>query len=223
MAALKISEADFRESISPLIGLPISRPWLGYGSALFLELGDLSPPNHGGQVSEKGDYAIFINWDWRVESTSQVLFGSSNDRKEINAGLAGLKDSKIISLEINGPIAEISLNLSNGSTLKSMVMHSGNPQWNIRVGDKTWIWWTKGVFYSGAGEDDSEATAKRWNLPGPHKGGDNCGSCGFYNGIEGNGPVLDHGVCTARLSEYDGRVVNRHFLCPAFLSYRRNQ
>lgn len=32
---------DFFEFVSPMIGLPLSHVWRGYGSALFIELGEL--------------------------------------------------------------------------------------------------------------------------------------------------------------------------------------
>ena len=45
---------------------------------------------------ERGEFSININWDWRIERETKILFGSSNDRKEIQNGLDEIKNVKVI-------------------------------------------------------------------------------------------------------------------------------
>jgi hypothetical protein len=70
----RITRADFDELVAPLLGLPISGPWRGYGSTLFFELGRLRDEpllaTHGrlaGGSSRKGEATVMIHWSWRVE------------------------------------------------------------------------------------------------------------------------------------------------------------
>jgi len=106
-------------------------------------------------------------------------------------------------------------------------MHSGHPQWHIRVNDKSYVWWKDGAFFFGTGKeefesgdfkslDNADAATKRWNLPEVKKEKNNCNYCFYYNGIMGSGPILDHGVCTSESSGFDGRVVKARFLCQSF-------
>ena len=71
--------------------MPVSLAWKGYGSAVFLELGQLLPPEGERARHERGEACLAIEWDWRVEKTSSVLFGSSDSGPEIEAGILGLQ------------------------------------------------------------------------------------------------------------------------------------
>lgn len=225
MANKQITLNEFIERLNFLIGLSVSRAWLGYGSPIFLELGNLtaeSPRNY-----ERGEFLININWDWRIECETKILFGSSNDRKEIQNGLDDIKNAKVKSVDVSGAIPEISVTFENGYVLRSMSMHSGNPQWNIGFNDSDFMFWENGYFFFGAGEEEllsadiermnrAEATVKRWNLPSIDKSENNCRRCEHYYGIEGNYELLDYGVCTSDLSEFDGRVIKSGFGCMFF-------
>lgn len=180
-------------------------------------------------TSEKGEFGVKVDWDWRVEDRTKILFGSSNHRKETQNGLMCLKGAHITSIEALGIIPEIKITLSNACILKSMSMHDGNPKWGIRINDRNYLWWDNGYFFFGSGEeniidaelkslDRSIETVKRWNLPVLDEKENNCGCCEYYNGIEGDGPLLDHGVCTYDSSERDGCVVNFRFGCKFFAS-----
>ena len=230
MTNKKITLDEFNKQLNSLIGLTVSRPWLGYGSPVLLELGNLTsePPRN----FERGEFSINIDWDWRIECETKILFGSSNDRKEIQNGLDDIKNVKVKSVDIFGTIPEISITFENGYVLRSMTMHSGNPQWDIRVNDSDYMFWKNGFFFLGAGGEElldadieimnrAEATVKRWNLPTIDKSENNCRRCEYYNGIEGNYEVLDYGVCTSDLSKFDGRVINSGFSCKFFTSIKQ--
>lgn len=74
------SSTEFSDLIQPLLGLPVSRPWLGHGSAIFLELGALRESPGLAASRLDCEACISVCWDWRVEDQRRVLFGSSNSR-----------------------------------------------------------------------------------------------------------------------------------------------
>ena len=232
MVNRKITSEELNEYFKPLIGLPVSRPWLGHGSPIFLDLGKVSTETHGNINFEKGDFGVQIDWDWRVEDKTEILFGSSDFRKYIENRLGSLRGVNVISMTVSGVIPEITITFSNGYILKSMSMCGGNPQWSVCVNDDNYVWWENGSYFFGDGAEEvlntelksinrSIATAERWNLPVLDKKENNCGDCEYYNWIQGNGPVLDHGVCTSETSDFDGRVVNFRFGCKSFASTKQ--
>ena len=64
---------EFHAMVQPLVGLTVALPWKGYGSTIFLELGQLSPLESKRQHHNKGEACISVEWDWRVENGTTVL------------------------------------------------------------------------------------------------------------------------------------------------------
>ena len=223
----EISIAQFDNFVRPLLGLSVSLPWKGYGSAIFLELGRLAPleqrRNH-----QRGEAAISFEWDWRVEDSTSVLFGSSNSRPKIEKGISALQGTKIENIAVFGPVPELVINFSNGQCLRSMVMVSGDPQWNIRLLNGNWLSCEHGRLYAGDGGgsgttaeeaamfDRAEAISRRWGTPISEPKRGNCADCKWFVRIDGDGSLLDFGVCANGASPFDGRVVNCGSGCAAF-------
>ena len=71
----------FSEFTTPLLGLPVTHIWRGAGSAIFLEFGELHPTTwrDGSTGNPKGEWAIMIEWSWRVEGRKSILCGSWSD------------------------------------------------------------------------------------------------------------------------------------------------
>lgn len=42
----RVTVTEANHLLQPLAGLPVSLPWKGYGSAIFLELGEMAPLQH---------------------------------------------------------------------------------------------------------------------------------------------------------------------------------
>ena len=78
---------EFTVLAQRLEGLTVALPWKGYGSAIFLELGELTPIESKRRHHAVGEACISVEWDWRVENDVSVLYGSSNSRPEIERGI----------------------------------------------------------------------------------------------------------------------------------------
>ena len=151
-------DVEFQILAQPLIGLNVSLPWKGYGTAIFLELGALAPEKSRGHCYNKGEACIGVEWDWRVEAAGKVLYGSSNSRPKMMAGIKGQQGSTIQSLAVGGEVPELVIQFSNGHYLRSMVMAAGNPEWTIRLADGRWVYAMNGRIVNDHGEaDPSEA------------------------------------------------------------------
>lgn len=129
-----ISQEQFRELTRPLIGLPISLVWRGYGSAIFLELGELSErtrfsKNGQEKTSLLGRFGVMIEWSWRVERLKSIYFGSWSSDKIIDNRLNKLKGKTIIAVEIEGRLPELVLELSDSFWVHSFATDEGQPEW----------------------------------------------------------------------------------------------
>jgi hypothetical protein len=227
---------DFHQLIQPLIGMVVSLPWKGYGTAIFFELGQLAPIEAKRQRHKKGEASISVQWDWRVESGFEVLFGSSNSRPEMEEGILALQYTTIKSLSVAGHVPELEIQFSNGDCLRSMVMVNGDAQWSIKLPNGNWIIPNRGLLSVGQDTDttiftekeeaifkaeqtmfaQAECIAKRWGVPSVEPKLGKCSDCIWFMRIDGHGALLDYGVCTADNGSLDGRVVRRDSGCPAF-------
>lgn len=225
---LTLDEANLL--IRPLVHMPISLPWKGHGSAIFLELGNLAPLERPRQRHQNGDATIYIGWDWRVEDGSRVLYGSSNSKPEIEDGIDALVGITISSLTIRGSVPELAIEFSNGASLMSAAMCTDTSEWSIRLPGAIWISCVDGTVYCGDGAaigltpeeeaifEHAHITAKRWDVPVASGQNGRCDSCTSMIRLDGNADFLDYGVCTSAESPFDGRVVNMASGCASFVS-----
>jgi hypothetical protein len=227
----ELTAEQANEKIRALIGLPVSLPWKGYGSAIFLELGELTRRRSGQRrAHDEGKVCIYIGWDWRCEAGNTVLFGSSNSRPAIERGIQALAASKVVSIAINGKVPELSIEFSNGYRLISAAMLPDGSEWSVRLGESLYLSAEKGILLLGQGAGDgltheeeaefqhAEETAKRWGYPIVEPKLGPCQDCIWMRSIDGDGNFLDYGVCTSKDSPMDGRVVNIQSGCAAFCS-----
>ena len=218
--------SEIQSLLQSLVGLTVSLPWKGYGSALFLELGQLTPVVYRRYQHEKGEACIEVEWDWRVEEGARVLYGSSNSRPEIASGIGSLQGTRIESIDVVGDVPELVIRFSNGQCLRSMVMLTGEPMWSIRLPDGRWVRVEGGrVRFEAeipepAREEGlfavEEKTAARWGVPQAEPKPGRCADCVWYVRLDGDADLLDYGVCASSASPLDGRVVNLDSGCPAF-------
>jgi hypothetical protein len=151
MSRTPLTLDDANLLLRPLVNMPISLPWKGHGSAIFLELGKLAPLERPRQRHQNGDATIYIGWDWRVESGARVLFGSSNSKPEIEDGIDALVGITISSITIRGSVPQILIEFSNGARLMSAAMCTDTSEWSIRLPGAVWVFCVDGIVYTGDG------------------------------------------------------------------------
>ena len=221
---LSVEQAN--DLLQSLVGLPISKPWKGYGSAVFFELGPLT--DEPGHKKSQGQSCINLNWDWRVEGPTQILFGSSNTGPKISDGLSDLLECKIVELTLSGNLPELHARTSSDLRIISASMTAGDPQWNIRLNSESWMECQNGKIHVGSGMprgmslEEQEASkhsgivAKRWQSHTTKSKRGRCINCVYYTRLDGNFDLLDYGACTSAESPFDRTVVNRASGCNAF-------
>ena len=135
MDTLLQTTVDFADFTGPLIGLPVSHVWKGYGSAIFLEFGALSEGRErrdGSLGNPKGEWTLMIEWSWRIEGKRLIWCGSWSDKDRWPRALERLKGATVASVQLFGRLPEIELTLSNRLHLLSMMTSEGNPEWSLR-------------------------------------------------------------------------------------------
>jgi hypothetical protein len=233
---LSLTKGAFDRIVKPLLGLEISRPWQGYGSALGIELGRLLTTFEK-TGSLQGEASVMLEWTWRFESEREVVFGAFDSNPVIETGLAGLAGSRVVDVRLEGRVPELVLELSSGLWLRTFAPLGGNPRWTIFLPDGSWLLVDKGVVQrqsdesSPAGphleEDEVEtlrseiaaAAAQRWGRKEIPEARGRCKNCIFYIRLNGAGHYLNYGACGSPGSIFDGRIVSRRSGCAAFAPF----
>ncbi|MBX9911579.1 MAG: hypothetical protein K2Z25_23095 [Beijerinckiaceae bacterium] len=104
-------------------GMPVSHVWCGYGSALFIELGRLTPTTrrNGGPGNPDGEIGLMIEWSWRIEEERSVLCGSFSDEELWAPSFDRLLGLQVIDLATFGRLPELMLSLSDGLHVSSFM------------------------------------------------------------------------------------------------------
>ncbi len=131
-----MSEAQralLEEFAAPLIGLPVAHAWRGYGSAIFLEFGALTPTTrmNGSPGIPQGEMSLMIEWSWRIEGRRSILCGSWSDEARWPRALACLTKGKVVAVTTFGRLPEIELGLSTGMHIVSLMTANGGPLWTL--------------------------------------------------------------------------------------------
>lgn len=178
-------------------------------------------------LSSQKPIEIWIEWDWRVETTKDILFGSSCSMPEIRDGVASLVGQIVQSIALTECLPELILKFSNGSVLRTMSMTSGNPMWVIESPEAGVLRVENGIIvtcdekHAPLFEEENlemelaAATAQRWGTPINVKN-EKCVDCKSYVALDGSGHFLDYGACTNVTSVSDGKVVHIHHACKHF-------
>lgn len=139
------AEAQFQRLRSTLVGLPVTHVWRGYGSALFLEFGELRARRtrrDGSQGNPQGNMSLMIEWSWRIEGPRSILCGSWSNERRWPAAFARLLDARVLEISMFGRLPEIDLGLSNKLHVVSLMTAEGQPQWALfdrHDGENCWI------------------------------------------------------------------------------------
>jgi hypothetical protein len=142
--SIEISPKQFRKITLPVLGLRVSRPWLGYGNALFLELGKLhfEPLTRLPSIkrlrrrtkSLKGQAGVMIDSDWRVERHRRFAFGRDSRDSHIEEGIRTLRGRRVQQVTLSPCGPELCLELEAGFHLHSFSTHAA-PCWAVFLRD----------------------------------------------------------------------------------------
>ncbi|WP_108811887.1 hypothetical protein [Sphingorhabdus sp. Alg231-15] len=147
--------ATFAEN---LIETKVAHVWRGHGSALFLELGNLTPRTRrdGTPGDPKGEVTICIEWSWRIENDTAIICGSWSDEELWESSFDQLRQQRVKKLELFGRLPEIELTLDGGNRLLSFSTTDGQPQWYVtdhRTLPHRWFSTRDGVLHLGDGTE----------------------------------------------------------------------
>ena len=131
--------------------MTVAHVWRGYGTAIFLEFGSLTPwtRRDGSPGQPNGTFGAMIEWHWRIETEAAIICGSSSDDADLEAGLSALRGTIVTTVETFGKLPELAIGLSNGCRVLSFMTTAGDPQWTLfdrRSSATKWIHVREGRF-----------------------------------------------------------------------------
>lgn len=208
----------------------ISQAWHSYGSAFFLELGELHNEEIFKRISQKGEATICVYWDWRIHNGSEILCGSCNSGKKIEDTIQFFVGQTISSIDIYGKVPELQIIFSNNLTLETMCMKAGDPEWNIRLQDNTWLAWETEATIKKDNEEHEyyldgqnaliktiEKATKKWETPSGKMKNKICNACSFFVRLDGSYDLLEYGTCLKVKSNLFGKIISDENSCSLFV------
>lgn len=143
-----------------MIGLPLSSIWRGYGTAIFLEFGELFPVQRkdGTVGNPKGEFTAMIEWSWRIENQTAILGGSWSDAEGWETLFKSVIGHTVCDIKLFGRLPELSVALSGEKYLVSFMTADGQPAWTLlkrhdNLADIPSLSVAKGSLIAGASDD----------------------------------------------------------------------
>lgn len=98
------SEA-FDTFAATLTGLPVSHVWRGYGSAIFIGIGNLSPQTRrdGSRGHPEGEVSLGVEWSWRIEDQTAIRCGSWSEAELWEPALDTLRNDRMANVSCSAP------------------------------------------------------------------------------------------------------------------------
>lgn len=122
-------------------GLTIAHVWRGHGSALFIELGALTPTTRrdGSPGEPEGEISLMVEWSWRIEDGRSIACGSWSDEDLWPPTFARLAGRTVEDLSTFGRPPEVVLSLRGDLRVASFMTAEGDPAWTLfdRRGSRT--------------------------------------------------------------------------------------
>lgn len=121
---------DFRAAAC---GLAVAHVWRGHGSALFVELGALTPTTRrdGSPGEPQGKIGLMIEWSWRIEDGRSIICGSWGDEDLWPPTFARLLGRTVQNLSVFGRLPEVVLSLAGDLHVTSFMTAEGDPAWTL--------------------------------------------------------------------------------------------
>ena len=125
--------ARFAAVADDLVGMTVSHVWRGLGSALFIEFGELTPRlrGDGSTGNPEGELSLGVEWDWRIEDATSIVFGSGTTDEDWPAHFRRLNGLHVWNLQLTDRLPEIDLAFSNGFRLRTFCTGDSQPQWFV--------------------------------------------------------------------------------------------
>jgi hypothetical protein len=137
MSQVWISKEELEALTKGIIGLSVSHAWCGFGSAIFLEIGELH--RKSGENNPKGEATVMLEWSWRVERLRSIWFGSFSGDRKIKNGLAKLKGLKVLGVTVEGRLPELVIRLSGNTWVHSFNTVESQPEWCLFLPSGGWV------------------------------------------------------------------------------------
>jgi hypothetical protein len=116
-------------------GLGVAHVWRGYGSALFVEFGALTPTTRmrkdGRPAAPSGEIGLMIEADWRIEQACTIVCGSGSDEELWGPAFASLIGKHVVNVATFGRLPEIFVSISDGFHVVSFSTLAGDPEWTL--------------------------------------------------------------------------------------------
>lgn len=129
---MKVEEA-FSAFCSELAGIPISHIWQGHGSAVFLEIGTLTPTvrRDGTSGNPTGEIGVMVECSWRIEANHSIICGSWSNEHLWQPTFERLKGETITKFELFGAIPELLIETRDGVRFMSFSTAEEQPDWTV--------------------------------------------------------------------------------------------
>lgn len=123
----------FEALAASLIDERIAYLWRGYGSAIFIEFGELTQTKNrdGSRGHPEGQVSLGVEWSWRMEDDATIICGSWSEDDLWEPSLARLRDRRVKSIKLFGRLPEIELSTDRGDRFLSFSTTDGQPQWHL--------------------------------------------------------------------------------------------
>ncbi|MBJ2154019.1 hypothetical protein [Paracoccus sp. IB05] len=129
MTATKV----FTTLASSMAGLSINHVWRGHGSAVFLEIGALTPTlrRDGSAGNPEGQIGLTLESSWRIEDNYSIICGSWSDDSLWQPSFDRLKIGRIVNCDLFGALPEVAITTDGGVRFVSFSTTDGQPQWSL--------------------------------------------------------------------------------------------
>jgi len=113
--------------------MKVSHVWRGHGSALFLELGDLTQMRRrdGTPGNPQGQIELMIQWSWRIEEEQSIVCGSFSNEELWPPAFDRLLGREVLNVSTFGRLPEVALSLAGELHVVSFMTAEGDPAWTL--------------------------------------------------------------------------------------------
>lgn len=154
-----VSRDELTDLARPLVGLKVSLARQVHGGMLVMDLGRLTP-TPGPRRYLRGEVSLLFEWDWRFETDSRIVFGSSSSDPFIHAQLTSLGDQAVAGVRLERGIPDLVVELGGGLRVRSAGCVEGGPHWSVWLRDNSWLYCVEGALHhEPAGRDEAPRSA----------------------------------------------------------------